>query len=210
MLTYENAPPIIAFGGRSGAGKDSAAQVLVAAGWVKVAFAGALKLMLHALMVSQGATFEELLEATEGADKERPSKYLGGCTPRWAMQTLGTEWGRDRIGPSFWLDVWKRQVEAVADGCQGVVVTDVRFANEADLIRSLRGNVYKIIRPSNIIGGDKIHASEKADFLAEDLHNNFDSVEAFQQAIATKFLGVPPGPELQNWIMRNAGSGVPS
>ena len=31
----------------------------------------------------------------EGALKEVPCELLGGKTPRYAMQTLGTEWGRD-------------------------------------------------------------------------------------------------------------------
>jgi hypothetical protein len=59
-------------------------------GFARVRFAGPLKAMMAAL----GCTNAEI----DGDRKEVPCDLLGGKSPRWAMQTLGTEWGRKLIG----------------------------------------------------------------------------------------------------------------
>lgn len=129
-------PVIIGFAGLIGAGKTTAALHLVARhGFERVRFAGPLRAMLRAL----GLTAREL----EGDLKERPSRLLGGKTPRWALQSLGTEWGRDCIDPDLWVRAWAAAIE----GKPRVVVDDVRFANEVAAIRHLGGRVARIVRP---------------------------------------------------------------
>ena len=53
------------------------------------------------------------------------------------MQTLGTEWGRECIGPEVWVDVWKSNVQKWLDGGLNVVVDDMRFPNEWDAVKAL-------------------------------------------------------------------------
>ncbi len=43
----------------------------------------------------------------EGSLKAKPCSLLAGKTPRHAMQTLGTEWGRNCIGDGFWINLWR-------------------------------------------------------------------------------------------------------
>ena len=86
---------LIAFCGYMGSGKSFAADYLIEKyGYTRVKFAGPLKDMLHTM----GLTEEEI----EGGDKDKPSDLLCGRTPRWAMQSLGTEWGRECIGENLW------------------------------------------------------------------------------------------------------------
>ncbi|MFG1332002.1 deoxynucleotide monophosphate kinase [Xanthobacter autotrophicus] len=124
---------IIGFAGRAGAGKTTAARHLIEHhGFERVRFAGPLKDMMRAL----GCTEDEI----DGSRKEVPCDLLGGRTPRQAMQWLGTEWGREMIAPDLWTRAWAY----AAAGKPKVVVDDVRYPNEVDVIRALGGVVIEI------------------------------------------------------------------
>lgn len=53
-----------------------------------------------------------------------------GFSPREAMQKMGTEYGRS-LSPSLWLDMAKHRLGQT----QFLIITDVRFQNEADWVR---------------------------------------------------------------------------
>ena len=89
-----NRPGLLGIHGKAGSGKSTAAQVLIDGGFKRVKFADPLKNMLRAI----GLTDQHI----EGDLKEVPCDMLLGQTPRHAMQTLGTEWGRGCIGGEFW------------------------------------------------------------------------------------------------------------
>lgn len=79
-------------------------------------------------------------------------------TSRYVQQTLGTEWGRNLIGQNLWVKAMQRQVERHREQGVSVAIDDVRFFNEAQMIKSLGGQVWKIMRPGLIPPRD--HASE--------------------------------------------------
>ena len=91
-------------------------------GFVRVRFADPLKAMMRQL----GPGEREI----DGDLKEVPSAILGGQTPRYAMQHLGTEWGRNLIHPDLWVMAWKER----AKQCERVVADDCRFPNEVQNI----------------------------------------------------------------------------
>lgn len=130
--------------GRKGAGKDTAAEVLLAQGYENVKFAGALKDMIRCVLSYQGVDAETIERMIEGDLKEVPTEYLAGQTPRYAMQTLGTQWGRKLIGEGFWVGATMRRVRSLLVAGRKVVVTDVRFPNEGDEIESEGGANYGI------------------------------------------------------------------
>lgn len=145
---------LVAFCGRIGAGKSTAARLLVEQyGFRLVKFADPLKDMLRAL----GMTEAEI----EGDRKEVSCKLLGGRTPRYAMQTLGTEWGRDLISPDLWVNSWIKRAKTIMSDGGKVVVDDLRFPNEEEIIRRLGGNIVEIhdARPCQADTG-KSHCSE--------------------------------------------------
>lgn len=127
-------PPLIGLIGRKGSGKDTAALTLLGRGYQNVKFAGALKDMLRTFLAYQGLDPETVERMVEGDLKEVPTPYLCGQTPRHAMQTLGTEWGRDLIAS----DVWVTSAINRTSG-KPSVLTDVRFPNERDAIYSAGG-----------------------------------------------------------------------
>lgn len=135
-------PHLVGITGKAGSGKSTAAQVLIDAGWVRVKMAGPLKDMLRAI----GLTEEHI----EGDLKEVPCDLLQGRTPRHAMVTLGTEWGRDMIGGDMWIDLARGRIQAAFAAGHSVVVDDIRFENEAAVIRDLGGAVVHIERDTDI------------------------------------------------------------
>lgn len=156
---------IVAFTGLAGSGKSTAAQYLVERhGFQRVRFAGPLKSMMAAL----GCSHEQI----DGSEKETPCDLLGGKTPRQAMQTLGTEWGRDLITPDIWIRAWQAAVAKVPAGVP-IVVDDCRFPNEGDAVRAAGGVIVCISRPG--AGTASVHSSEQHQIdAAETLHNVAD------------------------------------
>lgn len=139
---------IIALYGYKGCGKSEAALQLSHAGFILHSFAAPLKAMLLAM----GLTEEQLW----GSEKETPCELLGGKTPRWAMQSLGSEWGRHCIDGNIWVRAWQQTLPKVHID---VVVDDLRFPNEAAAVKIAGGFIVKIVRPGLVI--DRSHESEK-------------------------------------------------
>lgn len=133
-------------------GKTAVSRVLERTGYVRIPFAEPMKLMLHPLLRELGYTQDEVAHRLYSAKEELIDSL--GITTRHLLQTLGTEWGRQCVRPDMWLRVWKQRVSKYAY----VVVDDVRFENEAELIRSLGGEVWHITRPGIERSCD--HASE--------------------------------------------------
>lgn len=79
-----------------------------------------------------------------------------GCSARHLLQTLGTDWGRQLVCDDIWIKCWAAQ----AAGATRVVADDVRFPNEAQAIKMLGGQVWKVWRPGAEL--DCPHASEGA------------------------------------------------
>lgn len=151
-------PPVVAFAAPAGGGKSTAARYLVESyGYTLVKFAAPLKSMMRML----GLTDEHI----EGSLKEVPCKLLCGKTPRWAMQTIGTEWGRDIIGADLWVNAWREMASDVLDLGGRVACDDMRFANEESAVRELGGVVIRLDGRGGIAGD---HVSEayrpRADF----------------------------------------------
>ena len=150
-------------------GKSTLAQELVTTlNFIRLPFAKHLKDMLRTFLTNQGLSPEEVIEWIDGNLKETPCPYIENKTPRFAMQTLGTEWGRDLISQNLWINSWRRSAEVLLQKQLKVVCDDVRFKNEGELIQSLGGKLIFIHRKGTFIGE---HHSEKEFLeLTPDLH----------------------------------------
>jgi hypothetical protein len=170
---------IVGFTGKIGAGKTTAATELLARGFVRVRFAGILKDMMKVL----GLTDDQV----DGAHKETPCPLLCGRTPRHAMQTIGTEWGRNLIGNDLWVNAWRKRVTCLPPRTH-VVADDVRFANEADTIRSMGGVVVRIVRMAEKNAKWHEHVSEQGDFRVDLTVMNNGTEEMLRDYIRTNVL----------------------
>jgi|TARA_B100000424_G_scaffold271708_1_gene276046 hypothetical protein len=159
-------PKIIGICGSIGSGKTLVADYLCAShNFFKIKMASPIKDMLSAV----GLTDREL----EGTSKELGIDLLCGHSPRYAMQTLGTEWGRNMIGKDIWVNLWRNKAYNHLDMNCNVVADDVRFPNEVEVIKSMGGKIIKLHRSSS---SKSAHKSEELKFDADiDVDNN-DSV----------------------------------
>lgn len=169
--------------GYKGSGKGVASAALVDDGFKLVKFAEPLKAMLRALLAANGLDTETIERMIEGDLKEVPAAELNGQSPRHAMQTLGTEWGRGLISPMLWIDMFKRRAAAAMRFGNCVVTDDVRFLNEAEAIKRLGGALVRVIRPSLVV--DLQHKSEREIALIECDYNVMNALdrEHLQRAI---------------------------
>ena len=126
-------------------GKTAVAYELQQHGYISVSFAGPLKRMLGIFLSSAGYGHDRIENMLFEEKEEKIPEF--GVTPRHLMQTLGTEWGRDCIGPDVWVDVWKNSVQKWLVGGLNVVVDDLRFPHEWDAVKSLDGECWSITRP---------------------------------------------------------------
>lgn len=164
---------IIALTGYAGSGKSTAAKILVEQhGFTLVKFAGPLKAMMRCL----GLGDREI----EGDLKEHPHDVLCGKSPRHAMQTIGTEWGRNLIGSELWVNVAMEAAWKVLDQGGRVVIDDCRFLNEAAAIKQAGGTVIRINRPG--VGPVNGHVSEQLPPHDFEVFNS-RSVAQFEEAL---------------------------
>lgn len=68
-------------------------------------------------------------------------------TPRLLMTTLGTGWGRNLIHPNLWTEIAKLQI----DTNKNTLLSDIRFENEASLVRDLKGIIIHIRKGDNLL-----------------------------------------------------------
>jgi len=140
---------IIGLSGFIGSGKDTVASYLHDKhDYWKLAFADSLKDITASLFgwdrdVVEGSTRESraLREVVDAGWTERLGKVW---SPRIALQYIGTEMFREKLHPDFWLLVLERKI--VSSRMKNIVISDVRFENEMEMIRKHGGQIWRIQR----------------------------------------------------------------
>ncbi len=128
-----------------GSGKTALTDTLVDThGFTSTKFAGTLKHMIGGLLRDAGINRPN--DYTDGPLKETIIPFFG-VTCRYLMQTLGTEWGRNQVKDSIWVDVAKEKIRRLMGEGFSVVVDDVRFPNEYQAILDMGGKMVHVVRP---------------------------------------------------------------
>ena len=135
---------LIGLTGPPGCGKDTAAAHLVKThGFVRVAFADTIRQV--ALAIDPYVHFFRLSEIVDlyGWDKAKRQPEV-----RRLLQVIGTEAGRDFHGADVWVDRTFAAIKQLGPD-QPVVITDVRFDNEARRLRTFGGRLVRIRRQTD-------------------------------------------------------------
>lgn len=77
-------------------------------------------------------------EWRETVDPWWSKKFGRPITPRWVLQYIGTDVMRMHFNSNIW--IWSVEKQIVESG-KNIVITDVRFPNEIDLIHKLGGRI---------------------------------------------------------------------
>lgn len=132
---------IVAFAGKKGSGKSYYAHELCIRGFFKASFADQLK---EAVKVIFGLSNDDVYNP----DKKDTVIEKYNTTPRQLMQWLGTDILRKEFNKKFnyegsiWVDNMKALIQKTSNS--NIVIDDVRFQNEVDMIHSLGGIIIKI------------------------------------------------------------------
>jgi len=144
---------LIGITGKARAGKDTLATYFLERGWQRIAFADHLK-KVTALIAQE----PEALYFDEVTKEERsPSLRM---PRRRALQNVGKGM-RDALGENIWVNIalnkWK------LSGHVPAVTTDVRYDNEAQIIKDQGGIIIQVLRPDNVglTGEAAQHESER-------------------------------------------------
>lgn len=169
---------IVGICGPMGVGKTTLAYELSRYGYVRRGFSDVLKYTLTAFVKAQGASTNEAEQMFYGKLKNEPSIYFNGQTARHAMQTLGTEWGRELIDQNLWIEAWARSLNSgLSEPSDKFVTDDVRFLNEAQKIKELGGKIILLIRR----GYQPSHHKSEREYLQIDedlmLRNDGDQAD---------------------------------
>lgn len=177
---------IVAFGHRKRVGKDTAAKFLDThlrchgMRSVKLSFASKLKevsyLMYHWAGLQPGIFYED----DKNAHLREVVLEKIGKTPRQIWIEVGNKMRE------VYADTWIDNALLGSGSAELVIITDLRFENEAKKIHSLGGKIFKIIRPGVPVSDD---ASDSAldGFTRWDaiLHNDGD-MKAFHELVKSQ------------------------
>jgi len=173
---------IIGFAAKKGSGKDLIAQHLVEKyNFKRYAFGDPVKDVCKILF---GFSDEQLF-----GDKKEIRDNTLGIRPRDAFQKIDTEFGRKYIHNLFpllemkhgelWIEIFKRNYNKN----QNIVISDVRFPNEAKAIRELGGVIIYI---DSKYSKEDTHESEFLNFdydyrimnygTKDEFYENFDKL----------------------------------
>jgi len=186
-------PQLIGMTGFKRSGKDTGAKYLIENhGYIRYAFADALKSACSEIfMLSE--------EQRDGNEKETPDSRWGGLSARKIFQIFGTDIMRDRLGECFpelkelsnhlWtyrFELWYNDLLKKNPDAR-VIVTDLRFPNEEEVLRRYNAYVIKVNRKE--VTSIDTHPSEMGILkINEDaLLTNDTTIEEYYQSIEDLF-----------------------
>lgn len=202
-MTINKQPTLIAFSGRMGAGKDTAAELMmlvlvneqatrltidntgldtslrksvIKKPWEFRKFAGKLKQIASILTGVDAHHFEDQEFKTRKMGKE-----WGFMTYREFLQRLGTEAIRTGIHPQAWVNAMFADFHSTMSHW---LITDCRFKNEADAVKQHKGIVVRINNPSLPVQ-ENLHSSETDldDYAFDYVIENDGTMDEFYEKI---------------------------
>lgn len=177
-LVNTNRINIYGLSGRAGAGKTTIANYLQSKGCIPITFAEPVKLVTEIIF---GFDYEMLLGETPESRVQRETlrDEIWNKTPREALEYIGTDLFRDCFDNKIWIKIALRKIleesKKNPDKKINFIITDCRFVNEIDVIKSLGGKICFIYREENdliVTDEDKTTHVSKWQFLTRQVSDD--------------------------------------
>lgn len=177
---------LIGLTGYAQSGKDTLASVLVEKyGYSRIAFADKIRDFLYGInpMVACSPTgyLQDLVNLV-GWDKAKQEPQV-----RRLLQDLGIS-ARDLISE----DIWVTAALSSVDKDQRVVITDVRFENEAATIKSMGGQIWRVKRSGVGPVNNHVSESEMDGYKVDQIFVNNGTLEDLNVLITTRMRNAFP------------------
>lgn len=162
---------IIGLSGFARSGKDTVANVLVTdLGYERVAFADAIRNILYAMNPQVGGDRLVPMVDEYGWDIAKAKPEV-----RELLQSLGYA-ARKNINEGVWIEAALYNL----DPNKNYVIADVRFTNEADTIRILGGEIWRVERPEVTAVNGHISEVEMSGYTFDEVLSNDGTVEQLE------------------------------
>ncbi len=153
---------VIGIAGKKRSGKDTVAQMLIHCAET-AGIKATRRALADALKEECAAMVSERLGGSKSIEDIFVEMNTDGVKERYRLllQWWGTEFKRGMVSDTYWVDTLR---EWILTNCntdrEMVLIPDIRFPNEVEMVKQLGGIVIQVQRPG-IDTGDG-HASEKA------------------------------------------------
>lgn len=166
---------ILSFSGKSGAGKDTAANIIVdkitreGKTCTRLSFAKPIKDICSNIfgwdreLLNYDPNYKESNTLPSSPELD-PACDMLGMTRREIMQKMGTECFRDGLHPDFWIMAMKLSIlRGDYSSCDYGIITDCRFMNEINFVKEMNGILIRIDRigDSDTLTDKNSHKSEQ-------------------------------------------------
>ena len=181
---------IIGLTGYAQSGKDTVAKILVDQyGYTRVAFADKIRDFLYETNPMYDSIAGEPLFVKARVDRDGWEVAKQSPHIRRLLQNSGVA-ARKIFGEGFWVHEAMKSMLEDPRPDMNYVITDVRFFNEADMIRANNGQIWRIKR----IGVDAVNAhvseSQMDDYPVDQIFTNNTSIEDLELMVKTRMQGV--------------------
>ena len=193
---------IIGVVGYISSGKGTVGDILEREhGYKKFAFADALKDAVASIFVWPRGLLEGDTNASR-AFRERVDPWWSNklgyeVTPRLILQKMGTEACRHGIADNIWIAALEKRMQGYDD----VVISDCRFPNEIDFIRSAGGVIVRVKRGEDPSPEElsKLHISETAwnSYLPDRIIHNDKDIEGLKLCVKDILTDLEKGGRIQ-------------
>jgi hypothetical protein len=193
---------IIGLVGYIGSGKGTVGDILVRDHqYTKFAFADALKDSVATIFTWPRGLLEGDSNASR-AFRERVDPWWSNklgyeVTPRLILQKMGTEACRHGIADNIWIAALEKRMQGYDD----VVISDCRFPNEIDFIRSAGGVIIRVKRGEDPSPEElsKLHISETAwnSYLPDRIIFNDKDIETLKLSVNEVLTDLEKGGRIQ-------------
>jgi hypothetical protein len=173
---------IIGLTGYAQSGKDTVAKILVENyGYTRVAFADKIRDFLYEMNPMVDNVAGEPIFLKERVDRDGWEVAKTNPHVRRALQNAGVS-ARKVFGEEFWID---RSLVSILRN-ENTVITDVRFINEADVVKHQAGQVWRIKR----LGVDAVNAhvseSQMDGYPVDQIFTNNSSIEDLELMVKAR------------------------
>lgn len=150
---------VVGLHGKAGCGKNTAADFFAYQNKAEV-----IRQLAFGAGVKKATSSFFNIPIHEFYDHKDEVSVRWGMTHRSMLQKVGTEFARNMISKDFWvLYLMPEMEDLLKDGTDVILITDVRFENEAEWVTKMGGYMVQIVRPQplQLVGEEAEHESEK-------------------------------------------------
>lgn len=169
---------IIGLSGYAQSGKDSVAKILVEEyGYTRIAFADKIKELLYEMNPRVNDRQLQQWVDTQGWDATKEISEV-----RMLLQNLGVG-ARKVFGENFWVREALNTMIHKLNVDFNYVITDVRFTNEANMIKANDGHIWRVERPGINPVNDHVSESELNAWNFDELIYNAGTLEDLAEIV---------------------------